>query len=85
MRMGNLRGLLGITRMDWLPSVWIRELCGVTKGVDGRIHKGVIRLFGHVERMEKERIAQNVCVGVCVGSRSLGGLRKSWIDTVKIV
>ena len=30
----NLRGLLGIRRMDKVPNARIRELCGVTKGVD---------------------------------------------------
>ena len=29
----NLRGLLGIRRMDKVPNARIRELCGVTKGV----------------------------------------------------
>ena len=37
------RGLLGITRMDRVPNEWIRELCGVMKGVDERIDEGVLR------------------------------------------
>ena len=28
----NLRGLLGISRMDKVPNARIRELCGVMKG-----------------------------------------------------
>ena len=39
-QMDNLRGLLGIKRMDRVPSAQIRELCGVTKGVDD---EGVLR------------------------------------------
>ena len=40
--MDNLRGLLGIRRMDRVQNVRIRELCGVTKGeVDDRIDEGV--------------------------------------------
>ena len=31
--MYNLRGLLGIRRMDKVPSAQIRELFGVTKGL----------------------------------------------------
>ena len=38
--MDNLRGLMGITRMDKVLSAWIRELYGVTKGVDERIDEG---------------------------------------------
>ena len=57
----NLRGFLGIRRMDRLPNARIRELCGVTKGVDEKIDEFVLRWFGHVERMEKEMIARRVC------------------------
>ena len=37
LQMDSLRGLLGIRRMDNVPSARIRELCGVTKCVDERI------------------------------------------------
>ena len=47
-QMDNLRGLLGIRRMDKVPNARIRELCGVTKGVDEKIDEGVLRWFGHV-------------------------------------
>ena len=36
-QMDSLRGLLGIRRIDKVPNARIRELCGVTKGVDERI------------------------------------------------
>ena len=49
--MDNLRGLLGIRKMDRVPNTRIRELCEVTNGVDERIDEGVLRWFGHVERM----------------------------------
>ena len=35
-QMNNLRGLLGIRRMDRVSNAWIKELCGMTKGVDER-------------------------------------------------
>ena len=41
--MDNLKGLLGIRRMDRVPNERIRELCGVTNGVDERIDEGVLR------------------------------------------
>ena len=59
----NLRGLLGIRRMDKVPNARVRELCGVTEGVDERIDEGVLRWFGHVERMENNRIAKRIFVG----------------------
>ena len=77
------RGLLGIRRMDRIPNARIRELCGVRKGLHERIDESVLRWFGHVERMERDRIAKRVYVGECAGSRSEGRPRKRWIDTVK--
>ena len=66
-QMDNLRGLLGIRRMDMVPNAWIRELFGVTKGEDEMTDVGVLRWFGHVERMEKDRIA----MWECADSRSV--------------
>ena len=63
--------------MDSPPNVRIRELCGVTKGVDERIDEDVFRWFGHVERMENDRIAKRVYVGEYAGSHSVGRPRKS--------
>ena len=64
-QMDNLRGLLGIRRMDRVPNTWIRELCGEAKGVE----ESVLRCFGHIEKMEYNRIAKRVYVG----SRGRGG------------
>ena len=60
----NLRGLLGVRRMDMFPNAWVRELCRVKKGLDERIDEVVLRWFGHGERMERDRIAK-------IGSRSV--------------
>ena len=59
-QMDNLRGLPGIRRMDKVPNAWIRQLCRVIKGADEKIDEGVLRWFGHVERMENDRIAKRV-------------------------
>ena len=40
MQVANLRGLLGVRRMDKVPDARIREMCGVMKRVDERIDKG---------------------------------------------
>ena len=77
--MENLRDSIGIRRIDKGPNARIRELCGVTRG----LMKSLLRCFSHVERMENDRIAWRVYVGVCVGSRSVGRPRKRGIYTVK--
>ena len=55
--MNNLRGLLSSRRMSQVPNAMIRELCGVTKGVD----ESILHWFGHIERMENDRMAKRVC------------------------
>ena len=46
--------------------------------------KGLMKVgFGHVERIERDRIAKRIYVGQCAGSRSVGSSWKRWIDTVK--
>ena len=62
----NFRGLLGIRRMKRVPNSWIRDLCGVKKGIDERIEV-VLWWFGH---MEKDRIAKRVYVGVSANTHS---------------
>ena len=38
----NLRGLIGMRRMDRVPNFRIRESCGVMKGIDKRIDEGIL-------------------------------------------
>ena len=71
-QLDNLRGLLGIRRMKRVPNAQIWELCGLTKRIDERIDKGVLRWFSHVKRIENDRIVQRVYVWKCVGSHSTG-------------
>ena len=82
-QMDNFRGLLGIRRMERVPNARIRELCRVKKYLDERIDAGVLRWFGHVEKMGNDRLAKRVYVGECAGSHSVGRPRKRWIDTMK--
>ena len=37
------------------------------------LDEGLLWWFGHVERMESNRIPKRVYVGECAGSRSVGG------------
>ena len=39
--------------------------------------------IGHVERMENDKIAKRVYVGLIFGSHLVGRLQKRWIDNMK--
>ena len=62
--------------MDRVPNAWIRESCGMAKGVDERIEKDVLHWFSHVERMENDRIAKKLYAGEFAGSISSDQPRK---------
>ena len=49
--------------MDKVPTARIKQLWGVTKGVDEKIDEGVLRWFDYVERMENYKIAKRVYLG----------------------
>ena len=53
------------------------------KDLDERINEGVLWWFGHMERMDNDRIAKRVYVEEYAGSRSVGRPRKRWIDKEK--
>ena len=74
--MDSLRGLPGIRRMGRVPNARIRELCRMMNGIDERIEDDVLRWFGHMERMGKDRIAKRLYVRECAGSHSVGRPRK---------
>ena len=55
----------------------------MTKGVDERIDECILQWFGHVQRMENNRITKIFYVGKCAGSRSMGRPWNRWTDSVK--
>ena len=58
-----------------LVMIWL-----VSEGGGRRIDEGVLRWFGHLERMENDRITKRVYE--YADSRSVGRSWKRWIDTV---
>src|SRR5678816_1567325 len=81
--MGNLRGMLGLRRIDKMKNERIRETCGVKKGVNERINESMLRWFDYVERMNDSRLVKRMYSGECVGNRPAGRPKKKWIESVK--
>src|SRR5678815_6092076 len=63
--MDNLRGVLGVRRINKMRNELIREWCGVKKGVNERINESMLRWFGHVERMNDSRLVKRMYSGEC--------------------
>src|SRR5678815_5117333 len=81
-QMDNLRGVLGVKRIDKMRNELIRELCGVKKGVNERINESTLRWFGHMERMNDSRLVKRMYSGEWVRIRPAGRPKKKWIESV---
>src|SRR5678815_2451677 len=81
-QMDNLKGMLGVRRIDKMRNERIRELCGVNKGVNERINESSLSWFGHLERMDDSRFVKWIYSGECAGSRPAGRPKKKWIESV---
>ena len=58
MEMKCLRKMCGVTVMDRIRNDVIRGEVGVMRDLVGRVENCVLRWFGHVERMDGERMAK---------------------------
>ena len=81
--MNCLRNICGLRRIDRVPNVEIRRMCGKNVSVNQRMDQGVLRWFGQVERMGNERLVKRVYDSEVRGVRRRGRPRKSWMDGVK--
>ena len=82
--MNCLRDICGLRRIDRVLNVEIRR-CGKNARVSQRIDQGVLRWFGHVERMADERMAKRVYESDVRGVGRRGRPIKCWMDGVKEV
>ena len=46
-----------------VPNAQIREIYGVTKGVDERVDESVLHWFGHIKRISYDSIVKKIYVG----------------------
>ena len=60
----------------------VRRRCGKKGSVSQKIDRSVLRWYGHVERMDDERIAKRVYESHVQGRRRRGRPRKCWMDGV---
>ena len=58
-------------------------MCGVKKGTDERINESILRWFGHMERMDENRLVKRMYSGECVGKKPVGRPKKRWIELVR--
>ena len=80
--MGWLRGLLNRSRREKIRNEVTREELGQKDTIVDRIRRRRLTWYGHVIRMENERIPAKALHGEVEGVRSRGRPRKKWINNV---
>ena len=78
-----LRSMTGVSRLDRVRNEVVRAGTGVRRELAARVDMNVLRWFGHVERMDNERLLKKV-MNAKVDRRSARERpRFGWMDEVK--
>ncbi|CAG4947225.1 unnamed protein product [Parnassius apollo] len=81
--MRSLRSMLVLNRNDRVRNCVIRDKCGMQDDVmTYRIKKGMLRWFGHVERMNEERVTKQIYMADVNGRIGKGRPKKKFIDQI---
>jgi len=78
-----LRRICGVNRMDRVRNEEIKRRCGVKRGVLERADERLLKWFGHMERMEGDRLVRRVYEADVEGERGRGRPKRRWLDDVK--
>ena len=78
-----LRSMTGVSRLDRVRNEEVRTRTGVRRELAARVDMNVLRWFGHVERMDDERLLKKVMNAKVNGRSARGRPRFGWIDGVK--
>ena len=78
-----LRSMPGVSRVDGVRNEVVRQRTGVGIELAARVDLNVLRWFGHVERMENDRLLKRVMNARVNGRGARGRPRLGWMDGVK--
>ncbi|GBP46324.1 hypothetical protein EVAR_39701_1 [Eumeta japonica] len=77
--MRSLHNMSGVSRKDRRRNSDVREQCGLKEDVVTRVERGVLRWFGHLERMNESGLTKQIYrVNVCDEKGRKGRPRKSY-------
>ena len=81
--MNYLRSACGVTWRDRQTNEEVRRRCGVEVDVLESVKRNNLRWFGHMERMESERMTKRVYESEVEGQRGRGRPNMRWKDGVR--
>ena len=80
--MRSLRKICGVTLADRVPNDDVRKRVGLKESVGVKIRRGMLRWFGHVERMQDDRMTKQIYNAKVDGCRSRGRPRLTYHDQI---
>ena len=83
MEMKCLRSMFGVTRLDRIENVELRRRVGVSRTMGVRAQEKALSWYGHMERMNGERLTKRVYESEVEGARGRGRPPKGWMSAVK--
>ena len=75
--------MTGVSRLDRVRNEVVRARTGVRREMAARVDLNALRWFGHVERMDNERLLKKVMNAKVDGRSARGRYRFGWMDGVK--
>ena len=78
-----LRSMTGVSWLDRIRNEVVRARKGVRRELAARVDMNLLRWFGHVERMDNERLLKKVMNANVDGRSARGRPRFGWMDGVK--
>ena len=84
LEMKCLRSLVGVSRMDRDRNEEVRRRAGIEWELASIADQRVLRWFGHVERMDENRMARRVLMTDVIGGWVRGRPRLGWMDGVQV-
>ena len=81
--MKALRAISGVSIWDRVRNEEVRRRCGENVRIEDKAESGILRWFGHVERMDEGRLAKKVYGATVGGYRHRGRPPCRWIDSVR--
>ena len=83
LEMNCLRRMIGVSRRDRKQNTVVRERTNATESIIEEIRRRRLSWFGHISRMEIDRLPARALYCHVTGERSQGRQAKKWIKNVK--
>src|SRR5215469_10415680 len=80
--MKGLRCMSGVSKRDGIRKVRIREMCGWERGLMVRYEQGILKWYGHIMRLDKNKVVRRLFKDEVDVIRGRGREKKKFFDGV---